>query len=96
VRVLKRIYEFFWRRTSGRPWTYEIRDWSDRYPGAALAIAVPVAAAFVIGQMMFVMWAGWLALPYMLFADFMAFVAGHLYWDTAGRHIRSKSEFRKG
>jgi hypothetical protein len=91
--ILKRLYELVWRPTAGRPWTYEIRDWCDRHVNWALTIAIPVTASFVVGQMVLVQWAGWFALPFMLFADFMAFVAGHLFWDTAGKYIQPKAHF---
>jgi hypothetical protein len=91
--MLKRLYELVWRPTAGRPWTYEIRDWCDRHPIWGLVVALPVAAGFVAGQVYLVgefrVW----ALPFVVFADFMAFVAGHLFWDTAGKYIRPKAHF---
>ena len=29
---LAKIYEFFWRRLGGRPFTFRIRDWWHQYP----------------------------------------------------------------
>lgn len=89
-RLMQRVYEYLWRPTAGRPWTYEIRDWSDRHPGWALLISVVVAVGFVAGQVILVRLFGWVALPFVLFADFMAFVAGHLFWDTSGSYIKGK------
>jgi len=70
-----------------RPWTYEIRDWSSRHELWTIVIAAPVTAAFILGQMELVIAFGWLALPFVLWADFMAFVAGHLFWDTRGKYL---------
>ena len=95
MRLLKRLYEYIWRPTSGRPWTYEIRDWCDRHPKWALVIALPVTAGFIAGQVLLVMMFRFWALPFVIFADFMAFVAGHLFWSTTGSYLKAHVFFRK-
>ena len=41
------------------------------------------------------MYFGWKALHFILWANFMGFVAGHLYWDTAGAYVKSVIEIAK-
>lgn len=89
---MQRIYAFFWRRTSGRPWTYEIRDWSHRHSRWAwlivgFLIVSGVAAQFLSAQL-FGLW----AVPAIVWFDFMAYLGGHLYWDTSGEYVHTKSE----
>lgn len=89
------VYEhLMWRWTAGRPWTYAIRDWTSRHPEWALLVALPVTAALVVGQVVSVSYLGWWALPAVLFADFMAVTAGHLFWDTRGPYVQPKTRFK--
>lgn len=89
------LYALVWMPTAGRPWTYEIRDWSERHKGWAYLIGVSVTGAFVTGQAVLPQMVGMWALPFIGFADFMAFVAGHLFWDTHGVYIHPHEDFRK-
>ena len=79
---LKKLYELLWRPTAGRPWTYVIRDWTLSHPLWAFIVVSTIAAGFVAGQITLTMSFGVVSLPFVLFADFMAFVAGHLFWDS--------------
>ena len=72
MRRLQRFYAFFWSRTSGRPYTYGIRDWSARHPKWAGAIISLIIAGVLATQVL---------------SFFLAFLAGHLFWDTAGAYI---------
>ena len=90
---LKSFYALFWRPTSGRPWTYEIRDWSERHKGWVYLIIAFVTGSLVAGQLLLPAVVGLWALPFIAFADFMAFVAGHIYWDTSGTYVHTKEEF---
>ncbi len=97
---LKRFYAFFWTRTSARPWTYEIRDWTQRHPFAAGAIiATTVIMGLGIELITIVLFAPWwavlLALPAVLFWNAAAFLAGHLYWDTAGAYVQESGTRRR-
>ena len=47
---LNRVYAVFWRATSGRPWTYEIRQWTDRHPLWAGLIIAGLTVACIIGH----------------------------------------------
>ena len=93
VELIRKIYKFFWSNTSRRPWTYEIRDWTERHKDWGALIVVGVTTAFVIGQMYLTVHFGYWSIPFVLWADFMAFVAGHLFWDTDGAYIHMKDEF---
>ncbi len=90
MRFLKRIYAFFWRKTSGRPWTYEIRDWTRRHPRWAGVVVGFLVAVFSFGQIALPKMFGWKAAPFVAFADFLALLAGHLFWDTEGPYVKEK------
>lgn len=91
--VLQAIYRFFWSRTTKRPWTYQIRDWTLHHPLRVWPAVTAIAAAFVVGQVELTRRFGRRAAPFVLFADFMAFVAGHLWWDTAGAYVKEVDDF---
>lgn len=82
-----------WRWTTGRPWTYQLRDWTRHHPLRVWPIVALIAAAFFAGQVQLAAWFGWKAAAFVAFADFMAYVAGHLWWDTLGTHIKDKEDF---
>ena len=52
--MLAKIYEWFWRRIGGRPWTYIIRDsvkdntlpWALGWGGLALTLGIILAHLF--------------------------------------------------
>jgi len=92
LRFLGRIYEFFWRPTTGRPWTYQIRDWTRHHPWRVWPIVALTTTCFVTGEILLPMYFGWKALPFILWTNFMGFVAGHLFWDTAGGYVKSVLE----
>ena len=92
---LKKFYKFFWSRTSARPWTYEIRDWTIRHPFAAGSIATVTVIGGVTSQVVGVVTFGYWAVPVVVFWDFMAFVGGHLYWDTAGAYVKVSGHRRR-
>lgn len=97
---LGRLYKFFWARTSARPWTYEIRDWSNHHPFAAGAVvATTIILGLGIELATIVLFAPWwavaLSLPAVLFWNFMAFIAGHLYWQTAGDFVKESGTKRR-
>lgn len=88
IDFLKTIYAFFWRNTSGRPWTYEIRDWVGRHPFWGWLIVCFVVAAGIASQVLSVMTFDLYALPVIIFMDFLAYVGGHLFWDTEGKYVQ--------
>jgi len=90
INLVRKFYRFFWSHTSGRPWTYEIRDWTERHRVWGALITGGVTAAFFAGQMLLTIYFGYWSIPFMVWADFMAFVAGHLFWDTDGAYIHMK------
>jgi len=96
IEAVRRFYRFFWIHTSGRPWTYEIRDWTERHRIWGALITGGVTTAFFTGQMLLTIYFGYWSIPFMVWADFMAFVAGHLFWDSEGTYIQLKEKFRNG
>ncbi|MBN1368846.1 MAG: hypothetical protein JW954_01250 [Dehalococcoidaceae bacterium] len=68
------IYRMLWKRIGGRPWTYIIRDFWQRYEG--LCIIALVAAGVVLGQWYFERLLG------LMGAFALGYLAGHLFWGT--------------
>ena len=94
MRLLKRLYERVWRPTAGRPWTYQLRDFSRHHPFRFWLVFVVTAVILFVGQIQLVIWFGWWAAPFVAFADFMSFVAAHLIWGS-GPFTRPVSDFRR-
>ena len=93
-RLLDRIYCAAWKPTTGRPWTFQLRDWGRHHPLRVWPIAALVVAGFVAGQLLLPMTVGLWALPFVVFADFMAFVGGHLAWGW-GPFTRSVEDIQR-
>ena len=91
---LKALYELVWRPTTHRPWTYQIRDWTRHHPLRVWPIVAVISTAFFVGQMEAVRLFGWPAAPFVVFADFMAYVAGHLWWDTGSDYVLETDDFK--
>jgi hypothetical protein len=89
--MIGRLYELAWRPTTKRPWTFQIRDWASHHPYRVWPIVALCVVVFVGLQMVAPMELGWWALPVVLFADFLAFLAAHLWWG--GGETRPVSDF---
>jgi len=90
VKLVGAVYAFLWRNTAGRPWTYEIRDWTTRHPLAAAFFLAGIIGGALAAQLATPFYLGAFAIPIVVFVDFLALLAGHLYWDTAGAYIKPR------
>jgi hypothetical protein len=96
TRVLGRLYEaLLWRWTTGRPRTYVMRSLAQDYP----LMAWPIVAAVIAGSLVASAWTvitfGWVGIPALAFGYLLMTVVGHAYWDTAGAHIKTVSDFAR-
>jgi len=72
------IYEWIWRRTTGRPFTYIIRDWWVDYE--PLWIIGMIAIGATLGE-----YYGWLTVMKILAIFAVGILFGHLFWGTKSR-----------
>ena len=95
VNILAGAYEGLWKSTAKRPWTYVIREWVIKHPRAA-SIILPCIFAIVLGSnrlLKVIQVGGWWWFFTILIA-FAWFLAGHLFWDTAGAYIPRKRKIK--
>jgi len=72
------IYEWIWRRTTGRPFTYIIRDWWVDYE--PLWIIGMIALGATLGEHY-----GFLTVMKILAIFAVGILFGHLFWGTPWR-----------
>ena len=84
-------YKWLWKHTTGRPFTYAIRDTWHKFEG--LWIIGLVSAGALLGHYL------WEIIFWLLLAFALGYIAGHLFWGKAyipgqqGGEVRSpKSE----
>lgn len=95
MRFLGWLYEhILWRWTTKRPWTFQLRDWSVHHPFRVWPIVALIVVCGVAGQMFAVTSWGWWALPVVVFVDFLAFLAAHLWWGT-GKFTKPVEDFKR-
>jgi len=88
--MLEKLYRRMWKPTTGRPWTYVMRQAVSERPGRALLAAL-LAGAGLCGL---VYWAGWRAVPVALAFWLVGEIRAHLFWDTRGAYIKHRNEFQ--
>ena len=80
---LDRVYERFWRRLGGRPWTYILRDAWEQYE--IFWIIGLLAIGILMGYFCPLAWAlGGLGIL------LGGFILGHLFWGT--KHVRGQKD----
>jgi hypothetical protein len=82
--ILGWLYKQLWSRTTGRPWTYVIRQYT-KHQQWARAGAVILYSGLLVPPVLHNLWVDALVL---LTLYFLCFLAGHLWWDTAGKYIK--------
>lgn len=88
-RILNRIYEFLWRNTLGRPWTYAVRQATRDHWYARLIAILAYSAVLGIPAYFAPTWLK----PIIVLAYFGSFAAGHFWWDTEGDYVRHEEDF---
>ncbi len=92
--IIADLYKALWKNTSGRPWTYVMREWVDKHTRIS-GVILPclfagfIAATWPISQATI----GWRIFLTILQA-FAWMLTGHLFWDTAGAYIPKRKRKR--
>jgi len=81
-KLLGRAYKVLWSNTTGRPYTYIMRE----HPWIILSLFIVALASQIIWRYL------WVMLP----CDFVMILTGHVLWDTAGAYIKYQRDFRRG
>lgn len=88
------FYRILWHDICrlGRPFTYTIREWSRQHPVLVRLLAYTACLLMVAGQILLPWRFGFWAVPFVLAADGVFIIIGHLYWDTLGPFIKHEQD----
>lgn len=91
-KFIGQVYRLVWENTIKRPFTYSWREltkksWKARLLATAIYLSVMVPPLLIVDS-----W--WLEL-WVIVGYSVAFLAGHLWWDTGGAYIKYQSDFKE-
>lgn len=90
MNVFGRTYELLWSNTTRRPWTYVMRQWSRQNRVArTVMVALYLALVFFAAS---AIWS-WSVGFWSLAVWGTGTIWGHLFWDTAGGHVKHAGDF---
>lgn len=93
--ILSDLYVALWKNTSGRPWTYVFREWVDKHPKtSSIILPFVFGAVLVSSRLLKVLPDGGWWWFFTILTAFAWFLAGHLWWDTAGAYIPKPKRYR--
>ena len=93
--MLSGLYKRMWKPTTGRPWTYAMRQtagWK-----SALGILGASAALLLLCAWLTTILSGFpVGVTMLVLGTAGGFLLGHLFWDTKGAFIKHRDYYEKG